>query len=96
MAQIETRRRIFWSAYAIDTQLGITIGQLPLLLTDGCDVQIPSCVDDDEVDALDVGKTAPMNHKSEMFGPIAHIKYDQHHLSQAKDALTLTTAFAAS
>ncbi|KAJ5626345.1 hypothetical protein N7510_002654 [Penicillium lagena] len=72
--EIECRRRTFWSAYSLDNYLSAALGR-PRTFHDGdIDQELPSCVDDDDIDKLDMSMPSSTRGLSVTSGPVAYAK----------------------
>ncbi|KAL1845188.1 hypothetical protein VTK73DRAFT_942 [Phialemonium thermophilum] len=77
LIETESRRRTFWCAYTLDAFLSVALGRPRSLHDDDIDVELPACLDDDELDpacASQCGTRAPRPGPPIMLAPLAHIK----------------------
>ncbi len=73
--EIECRRRTFWSAYSLDNYLSMALGRPRTFNDKDIDQELPSCVDDDEIDGNISRSVSPRGHGlSAMFGPISYAR----------------------
>lgn len=72
--EVECRRNVFWSAYALDKYLSAALGRPRTFRDEDIDQELPSCVDDPNR-LSETGRTRPSNvGQPLMRGAIAHIK----------------------
>lgn len=72
----ECRKRVFWSAYALDTYLSVILGRPALIHIDDVDQQFPEALDDDELTAE--GIAADRSHRDRVIqASIYHAKITQ-------------------
>ena len=74
-AESESRRRTFWCAYTLDVHLSVVLGRPQLFHDEDIDIEIPACVDDEDLSENKVASAISSNGPSIMHAPIAHIKY---------------------
>lgn len=74
--EIESRRRTFWSAYSLDNYISATLGRPRTFHDRDIDQELPSCVDDDDLDKMDKSVPCPTRGLSVMSGPVAYAKYE--------------------
>ncbi|KAH7012790.1 putative transcriptional activator protein acu-15 [Macrophomina phaseolina] len=72
--EIECRRRTFWSAYSLDNYLSAALGRPRTFHDRDIDQELPSCVDDDDIDSMDKSIPSPTRGLSVTSGPIAYAK----------------------
>lgn len=70
----ETRRKIWWGVYILDRMLALALGR-PLGINDtDCDVEMPSEVDDDQLQQYFMGAALNKRHPPLLAGTIALVK----------------------
>ena len=70
----ETRRKIWWGVYILDRMLALALGR-PLGINDtDCDVEMPSEVDEDQLQQYFMGATLNQRHPPLLAGTIALVK----------------------
>lgn len=75
LVEIECRRRTFWSAYSLDNYLSMALGRPRTFNDKDIDQELPSCVDDHEIDDSTSRPVSPRGHGlSDMFGPISYAR----------------------
>jgi hypothetical protein len=73
--EIECRRRTFWSAYSLDNYLGAALGRPRTFHDRDIDQELPSCVDDDDIDKANGPIPSPSRPLlSVTSGPVAYTK----------------------
>lgn len=72
---IECRRRTFWSAYSLDNYLSTALGRPRTFHDRDIDQELPSCVDDDDIDSMNMSIPSPTRGLSVTSGPVAYAKY---------------------
>lgn len=73
--EIECRRRTFWSAYSLDNYLSTALGRPRTFNDKDIDQELPSCVDDEDIqDNVDDAASSGQG-LSTMFGPVSYAKY---------------------
>ena len=74
IVEAECRRRTFWCAYTLDTYLSVALGRPRTFHDEDIDVELPSCINDDQLTADRVATSVADGESSVMFGPLAHMK----------------------
>ncbi|OJJ02119.1 hypothetical protein ASPVEDRAFT_656164 [Aspergillus versicolor CBS 583.65] len=73
--EIQCRRSTFWSAYSLDNYLSMALGRPHTFNDKDIDQELPSCVDDHEIDGNISRSVSPCGHGlSTMFGPISYAR----------------------
>ncbi|WAO97324.1 Fungal-trans domain-containing protein [Fusarium falciforme] len=74
--EIECRRRTYWSAYSLDNYLSTALGRPRIFHDRDIDQELPSCIDDDDIDIDSMEKSVPSPTRglSITSGPVAYAK----------------------
>lgn len=72
--EAESRRRLFWCAYTLDAHLAVVLGRPRLFHDDDIDIELPRCLEDNEISANTPDNSLSRQLHSTMLAPIAHYK----------------------
>jgi hypothetical protein len=74
LIEAECRKRVFWSAYALDKYFNIILGRPGIFRDEDIDQQLPARLNDSEL-GMDKGKPRTGWNQCIMDAPVYHIKY---------------------